>query len=303
MDNKLFLNFHGRIIDHLGIQMYQSPTAAIAEMVSNAWDADATEVNITLPTHENRTIVIKDNGIGMTFEECQKKFLTVGFDKRKDNPVAKSKLFNRDLMGRKGIGKFAGFGIAEIIEICTTSQETGEKTSFTLDINKIRSSDDYVKTESMAIDVTFRTGPSELEKENHGTTVTLKSLKINRLLNESSFATSMARRFAINSGGDEFLVRINNTPMPVENFLATAEYSFPKDYTVDEKPDSLTEIDSLGYGKEIVDGYEIKWRVFFLKETIKDDELQGISIYAHKKLAQRPFMFNLTGGLPSRLAP
>jgi hypothetical protein len=36
MDNKLFLNFHGRIIDHLGIQMYQSPTAAIAEMVSNA---------------------------------------------------------------------------------------------------------------------------------------------------------------------------------------------------------------------------------------------------------------------------
>ncbi|WP_250692631.1 ATP-binding protein, partial [Escherichia coli] len=106
-------------------------------------------------------------------------------------------------MGRKGIGKFAGFGIAEIIEICTTSQETGEKTSFTLDINKIRSSDDYVKTESMAIDVTFRTGPSELEKENHGTTVTLKSLKINRLLNESSFATSMARRFAINSGGDE----------------------------------------------------------------------------------------------------
>ncbi len=182
MDNKLFLNFHGRIIDHLGIQMYQSPTAAIAEMVSNAWDADATEVNITLPTHENRTIVIKDNGIGMTFEECQKKFLTVGFDKRKDNPVAKSKLFNRDLMGRKGIGKFAGFGIAEIIEICTTSQETGEKTSFTLDINKIRSSDDYVKTESMAIDVTFRTGPSELEKENHGTTVTLKSLKNKQII-------------------------------------------------------------------------------------------------------------------------
>ena len=32
MDNKLFLNFHGRIIDHLGIQMYQSPTAAIAEI-------------------------------------------------------------------------------------------------------------------------------------------------------------------------------------------------------------------------------------------------------------------------------
>lgn len=56
-----------------------------------------------------------------------KKFLTVGFDKRKDNPNAKSKLFKRDLMGRKGIGKFAGFGISEVIEICTISKETGEK--------------------------------------------------------------------------------------------------------------------------------------------------------------------------------
>ncbi|MDE4824048.1 ATP-binding protein [Klebsiella pneumoniae] len=303
MDNKLFLNFHGRIIDHLGIQMYQSPTAAIAEMVSNAWDADATEVDITLPTHDNKTIVIKDNGVGMTFEECQKKFLTVGFDKRKDNPNAKSKLFKRDLMGRKGIGKFAGFGISEVIEICTISKETGEKTNFTLDLNKIRSSDDYVKTESMAIDVTTHTAPSESEKENHGTIITLKSLKISRLLSEGSFGTSMARRFAINSGGDDFLVKINGSPMPVEDFFAKAEYSFPKDYATDERPDSLTDIDSMGYGKEIIDGYEIKWRVFFLKETIKDDELQGISIYAHKKLAQRPFIFNLTGGLPSQNGP
>lgn len=83
MDNKLFLNFHGRIIDHLGIQMYQSPTAAIAEMVSNAWDADATEVDITLPTTENRTIVIKDNGVGMTFEECQKNSLLWALIKEK----------------------------------------------------------------------------------------------------------------------------------------------------------------------------------------------------------------------------
>lgn len=206
-------------------------------------------------------------------------------------------------MGRKGIGKFAGFGISEVIEICTVSRETGEKTNFTLDLNKIRSSDDYVKTESMAIDVTTRTAADESEKVNHGTTITLRSLKISRLLSESSFATSMARRFAINSGGDDFLVKINNKAMPVEDFFSKAEYSFPRDYDVSERPDSLTEIDSLGYGKELVDGFEIKWRVFFLKETIKDDELQGISIYAHKKLAQRPFMFNLTGGLPSQNGP
>ena len=39
---KLYLEFHGRVIEHLGIQMYQSPVNAIAELIANSWDADAT---------------------------------------------------------------------------------------------------------------------------------------------------------------------------------------------------------------------------------------------------------------------
>ncbi|MCY4226417.1 MAG: hypothetical protein OXF20_01735, partial [Gammaproteobacteria bacterium] len=46
----LYLRFHGRILDSLGIQMYQSPVAAIAELIANAWDADANSVNINLPS-------------------------------------------------------------------------------------------------------------------------------------------------------------------------------------------------------------------------------------------------------------
>ena len=78
-EKKLTLQFHGRIIDHLGIQMYQSPVAAIAEMVSNSWDADAEKVQIFFRDQggENKYIEIIDNGTGMTFEECQKKFLQV----------------------------------------------------------------------------------------------------------------------------------------------------------------------------------------------------------------------------------
>jgi len=48
-ERKLYLEFHGRVIEHLGIQMYQSPVDAIAELVANAWDADATAVGIVLP--------------------------------------------------------------------------------------------------------------------------------------------------------------------------------------------------------------------------------------------------------------
>lgn len=67
----LEFRFHGRVIEHLGTDMYQSPTAAIAELIANAWEADAEEVSITLPTGEisdASLIVIKDNGVGMTFK-------------------------------------------------------------------------------------------------------------------------------------------------------------------------------------------------------------------------------------------
>ena len=62
-EKKLFLTFHGRIIDSLGIQMYQSPVAAIAELVANAWDADAKQVKIELPTNlgQNGELRVIDN--------------------------------------------------------------------------------------------------------------------------------------------------------------------------------------------------------------------------------------------------
>jgi Protein of unknown function (DUF3987) len=57
----------------------------------------------------------------------------------------------RPLLGRKGIGKFAGFGIARIVEIETVSAKTGERTVFSLDLQKLRS-DEFVG-ESQEIDV------------------------------------------------------------------------------------------------------------------------------------------------------
>ena len=149
----LTLGFHGRIIDHIGIQMYQSPTAALAEIVANAWDADATRVDITfnLDSEDKAdwTITVQDNGNGMTRDECQNKFLNVGFNRREgDGPKATSAEKSRPLMGRKGIGKFAGFGIARFIEIDTVSKDTGEQTFFKLDQKEIRKGDTYVSTDA-----------------------------------------------------------------------------------------------------------------------------------------------------------
>src|SRR4051794_27233914 len=107
----LQLRFHGRIVDQLAGQTYQSPISAIAEMVANGWDADAGTVDVSLPANldPGAEMLVVDDGIGMTFEEVQDRYLEVGYNRREDNPTATTDR-GRPLMGRKGIGKFAGFG-------------------------------------------------------------------------------------------------------------------------------------------------------------------------------------------------
>ena len=38
------LRFIGALVEHLGSQLYPSATETVAEFISNAWDADATNV-------------------------------------------------------------------------------------------------------------------------------------------------------------------------------------------------------------------------------------------------------------------
>jgi hypothetical protein len=72
---ELVLTFAGNIVKHLGVQMYAGrPVPAIAELISNAWDADATKVEVRLPldepwnpTNVNQFIDVTDNGYGMTW--------------------------------------------------------------------------------------------------------------------------------------------------------------------------------------------------------------------------------------------
>ena len=292
----LTLNYSGRIIDHLGIQMYQSPVAAIAELVANAWDADADRVTITLPQSitKNSEIIIADNGIGMTFNECQQRFLNVGRSRRGGGGTERSPHKMRRILGRKGIGKFAGFGIAQVIRIETVSQDTGEKTVFEMDINKIRS-DDYVNVRGTDIDVIDYDDPHEDRRQQHGTTVRLKQLSMERARTPTVFARSMARRFLLHQEMADFRLLVNGTPLPEADDLFPVEFRFPGEYRGNERPSSLRL--SGEWGIETVGYHEIKWRVRFYEDPIGDDELRGISVFAGGKMVQAPFFFSLSGSL------
>ena len=293
--DRLFLRFHGRIIDSLGIQMYQSPVAAVAELIANAWDADATRVDVDLPANlsGDPAIVVRDNGIGMTFADCQDFYLNVGRNRRVDEETDKSPN-GRPILGRKGIGKFAGFGIAGVLEIDTTSARTGERTIFRLDLQDLRS-DSYVGTNAKEIPVLLRERESEARKAQAGTSVTMKRLTVGRTPSRSAFLNSMARRFLVNQVADTFEILINGEEVPDDNALMGVEFDFPNEYTDEEQPSGLRVENNIGY--ETVGNDEISWRVRFTKEPIGTEELRGVSVFCGIKLAQSPFFFNLSGGL------
>ena len=110
------LKFSPRIVDHLGISAYNSVNKCLSELVVNAYDADASIVDITLPDtmDENAYIEIADDGFGMSPEDLRDKFLLVGRNRRDDGQTTPK---GRLVIGSKGIGKLAGFGIASRIEL------------------------------------------------------------------------------------------------------------------------------------------------------------------------------------------
>ena len=106
------------VLDHLGRHLYRSFATVLGEAISNAWDADACNVWIYLDPDKNG-FWIKDDGIGMTADDFQKKFLKIGYSKRKGGNRSEK---GRPYIGRKGIGKLALLSCAERISVISKTK-------------------------------------------------------------------------------------------------------------------------------------------------------------------------------------
>ena len=96
----------------LGDQLIRDPNIAVFELLKNAYDADATEVTVTLNQIERpdeASIVVEDDGSGMTFETVLNVWLEPGTDHRarQKSEGRRSPRHGRLPMGEKGIGRFA----------------------------------------------------------------------------------------------------------------------------------------------------------------------------------------------------
>jgi len=149
-------------------ETYRSTEQALKELVDNAWDADAPTVWIALPDAMTLApITVRDDGTGMTERELRQEYLKVARDRRASKGE-RTPGKHRLVKGRKGIGKFAGLIIAEIMTVETNAR--GQTTCLTIPKQEIVSS--TADLEKLPLPLT--TAPCD--EQVHGTTITLSCL-------------------------------------------------------------------------------------------------------------------------------
>ena len=288
------LKFAGALVEQLGAQMYSSATATVAELISNAWDADARNVWVTIPFGQSWTesdkILVIDDGHGMTREQAQSRYLIVGRKRRlEDNGRTEG---NRLVHGRKGIGKLAAFGTAKVLDCYTVRNK--QATSFRLHYDTIRQ---YAAGGNCpvfeGIDQEALLDPDAHPLET-GTRIRLSELRLKRAIPEEQFMRSMSRRFSVDQ--TEMRVFINGERL--QRFDMDVQFKYPRDGS----PDSSVIVGADGRGTETLpNGEEVRWWIGFTEKPLPADYLKGISILARDKMVQRPFMFERSGGVEGQL--
>jgi len=195
------------VLDHLGINLYSNVAAVLTEVVANAWDADAELVKISFDM-DNNTIVIEDDGIGMSVQDMNDKYLRVGYRRREIGNTVTDK--GRTVMGRKGLGKLSLFSIADTVEV--QSSNNGTSHGLRMTAARIREAMTDRRSEYY---------PDILKKEDigvvKGTKIWLTDLKRNRLgVTGIALRRRLARRFSV-IGSDGFKVFIDNVEVTVKD--------------------------------------------------------------------------------------
>jgi len=212
---KYKISIDKKVIAILGPHLYGDTASIIAELVSNSYDADADNCWVTIKTGDAPEIIIEDDGIGMTPEEVNKYFLDIGYDRRADRSVTDK---DREVFGRKGIGKLAAFSLAKKIELY--SSKDNRKAGCVLDYDKIT----LEGRDPEAIpdeDVSFK--PDKLSKKGTGTRLVLKDIQKNINTTYYYLINRIVRNFNIDFDKFKIYIYKNNEP-PKKIDYATLDF-------------------------------------------------------------------------------
>lgn len=307
------------IVEDLGFNLYTSLPRVLVEFIANAYDADAASIRISLDKTKidaarevmhkeyelecakakesgsqqpilrlaKRTlppeikIVIEDDGHGMSRDDLDKKFLVAGRRRRQEEPLAAGRSpKQRPLMGRKGVGKLAGFGIAKFVEVTTRKEGEVFATEIRLDY------DDLVKKrDTHEIVVQEKHLPDGGGLKEKGTRIVLSGLLFDPVKSRpQTIESEIADHFAM-IDPTEFEIHLNEKPIvPVVPAFAFAWPEPDKDRAAFVERELPNSVDP---------GAKFRYRIRFMgKKEALPAARRGIRVYVRRRMAAAPSLLD-----------
>ena len=243
-------------------ESYRTAELALKELVDNAWDANAQTVGIEIPPimSVNAEIVINDTGEGMSPQQIREQYLLIAQNRLKERGFRTSAPLNREVKGRKGVGKFAGIVIAEVMDVETRQQ--GKLSRFRIDRRTLEETPgDIVK-----IEVPIET--VQCPPDQSGTTI-----RLSQLAQTINFPTAKSLRHALapDYGREErFAIVVNGSAL---DHMQAAGHKTSEMLSVPGVPDLRIE--------------------FVITAKRLPKEMQGIVVRVKGKIVGRPRFFGL----------
>lgn len=306
MNNDFRFNISLQILNHLGRNLYRNFITVLGEAISNSWDADAPNVRVEIDREKN-TMSICDDGVGMSKEDFQNKFLKIGYTKRSTGQSKTRK--GRPFIGRKGIGKLALLSCAKNITILS-KVKGGELVGGVINNEELDQAikDDLNSNEySLGAPSVEAFNQSETLLQEQGTLIIFDQLNDGIRNRMEYICTLVALHFRFSLIDKEFSIYINGklvTADALSDLAATTEFIWKTDGFNDPfldlchpvKETSLLKIDNPIAAPNLpFSGFIASVeKPSHLKVRGLSDERLGIDLFVNARLREKDFFRNIS---------
>lgn len=285
-------------VEKLGIKLYDRVSAVLAELIANAYDADAQNVTILLPFDtylaykRNGAVIdngfeieIRDDGHGMTYDEVNAFYLAVGENRRaKRGDVS---LRGRPVMGRKGIGKLSPFGICREIEIVSAGQADWDTPPPFSVANLVLRLDDILNEDDEASDYHPKQGSMDGQFVDwRGTRIILRDFERRRVPAADDLMRQLAARFGIQRS--DWAVELIDRRSDTREVLGGME--------IDLLPGTLTDVSNSPVRMEDDSILPVSGWIGYSAKSYRDDAMAGVRIFARGKIVAQTRDFDIRSG-------
>ena len=223
-----------RLVSILGEHLISDQAVGLIELVKNAYDADATEAVVELKDLADpgrASIVVSDNGLGMTLDDLKTKWLSPAVDhkdhkKRHGERTARGRL----PIGEKGVGRFAVHHLGRRLSMVTRAVN-GDELILEIDWDRFDASETFL--DGLALTVVERL-PELFRNGSTGTRLEITQLRVpwNERLVRKVHRTLRRLQSPLRENVPDFRVRLACPEFPElqdtdpTDILARAHYEF-----------------------------------------------------------------------------